>query len=374
MELRRLKALQYISVAPIMERFCFVWVYNFVPADYWFILAHSFFYECNIPTNYTRSAIYNMHHEARWLQKNRRWYMELDIYADIVFIINFSVDFLILIAAGRLADRNAHLWRLILGAAIMALLYCLSIFVSYFHIFYHLLFSVIMLIIGICVAYCPIKPVIFVKLFLFSYICAFLIGGTGMAIYYAANFYDVLGNIDGQALRLSLPILIAAAVMFYILFRVIKDYLERRTLKRQICMPVRIFMDEKSVEINALVDTGNSLRDPLSRAPVIVAEFESIKSFLPDSVKLMFYGEKGDINPLGLLESQSGGFDKKLRMIPYESLGKKNGMLIGFRPDKVEITRESDIVSRGDVVIGIYNFALSRDGDYQGLLNPELIA
>ncbi|MDR0999676.1 MAG: sigma-E processing peptidase SpoIIGA [Clostridiales bacterium] len=299
--------------------------------------------------------------------------MELDIYADVVFIINFFVDFLILIAAGKLANKNSRLWRVALGAVSMALLYCLSIFVSYFHIFYHLLFSVIMLIIGICISYWPIKLITFVKLFLFSYICAFLIGGTGIAIYYAANFYNVLGNIDGQTLQFSLPILLAAAGMFYVLFRVIKDYWERKILKRQICMPVRIYVDEKSVEINALVDTGNSLRDPLSHAPVIVAEFESIKSFLPDNVRLMFY-EKSDINPIVLLESQGGDFDKKLRMIPYESLGKKNGILIGFRPDKVEITRESDIVSPGNVVIGIYNFALSRDGDYQGLLNPELIA
>jgi stage II sporulation protein GA (sporulation sigma-E factor processing peptidase) len=121
------------------------------------------------------------------------------------------------------------------------------------------------------------------------------------------------------------------------------------------------------------VDTGNSLRDPLSHAPVIVAEFDSVKAFLPDSIKLLFY-EKQENSLQNLLMSAHGDdFTGRLRMIPYESLGKQNGLLIGFRPDRVEIMTDKNTIALSEVVIGIYNRSLSRNGDYQGLLNPELI-
>jgi stage II sporulation protein GA (sporulation sigma-E factor processing peptidase) len=58
-------------------------------------------------------------------------------------------------------------------------------------------------------------------------------------------------------------------------------------------------------------------------------------------------------------------------MIPFSSLGKTNGMLVGFRPDCVKV---EGMENKPDVVIGIYNDRLCRDGRYRGLLSPELVA
>jgi hypothetical protein len=48
-------------------------------------------------------------------------------------------------------------------------------------------------------------------------------------------------------------------------------------------------------------------------------------------------------------------------------------MLIGFKPDSVTVAGVAH-AARSDVVIGIYNNRLTRDGRYQGLLAPELVA
>jgi stage II sporulation protein GA (sporulation sigma-E factor processing peptidase) len=301
--------------------------------------------------------------------------MEVDVYADVVFLINWSMDAFILWVAGRLAQRHARLWRLLLGSAAMAVLYCLVMFVTDFHIFYSLISSVIMLMIGIAITFLPMKVVSFFKVALFAYISTFLLGGIGTALSYMLQRNNITGSILGITIsNFSLPVLMASTAAFFVLFRFISDWLEHRAYRRQVCMPVRIFFDNQSVELIALVDTGNSLRDPISQTPVIVAEFESVKAFLPDNVKLLFY-EKHENDLQTLLSSvETDAFTGRLRMIPYESLGRQNGMLIGFRPDRVEILRDKDIVTLQDVVIGVYNFTLSRNGDYQGLLNPELIA
>ena len=300
--------------------------------------------------------------------------MEYNVYIDVLFLINFTMDLLILWVSGKLAGRRIKLWKLTIGAFFMAISFCFIAFRENLHIIYHLLSTVIMLMIGIVIAYTPPGPVILFKLVMFSYICAFLIGGIGMGLFYISKFPDTIASItEFYVSGFRLPVLFGSTAAFYILFRFGSQWLESRALKRRSFMAVRIFFEDRNLELNALVDTGNSLRDPLSNAPVIVVEFDSIKMFLPDSVKLLFY-DKQENNLQNLLKSaQMNNFTDRLRMIPYESLGRQNGLLIGFRPDRVEITSDKDIISLSEVVIGIYNRSLSRNGDYQGLLNPELI-
>ena len=61
----------------------------------------------------------------------------------------------------------------------------------------------------------------------------------------------------------------------------------------------------------------------------------------------------------------------RLKMIPFSSLGKQNGMLVGIKPEKVEIINEySDV--KDDVVIGIYNKSLTKRGEYNALIGIEL--
>jgi stage II sporulation protein GA (sporulation sigma-E factor processing peptidase) len=60
-------------------------------------------------------------------------------------------------------------------------------------------------------------------------------------------------------------------------------------------------------------------------------------------------------------------------VIPFSSLGTPNGMLLGFKPDQVEILEKDDTIKvLQDVVIGIYNQRLSRDNKYQALLHPDI--
>jgi stage II sporulation protein GA (sporulation sigma-E factor processing peptidase) len=301
--------------------------------------------------------------------------MQLEVYADVVFLINWAMDGMILFAAGKIGRAKTKAWRMLLASALMSLMYCATVFVADLHMLYHFASSVAMIMAGVWVAFLPSKITSFLRLVLLSYVTAFFLGGIGTALFYSTQFTNLIGSImDVTVNNFTLPVLITATAAFYALFKAGSVWLDKRALRRQICLGVKIFFGEQDVSFNALVDTGNSLRDPLSHAPVIVVEFNSVKSFLPDSMKIIFYeNQEGNLDSL-LSSSQESGFSGRLRMIPYESLGKKNGLLIGFRPDKVEIQCDKELKSLEEVVIGIYNFPLSRDGGYQGLMNPELIA
>ena len=173
---------------------------------------------------------------------------------------------------------------------------------------------------------------------------------------------------------LTWTLLIVCVIIAYILIKIGIRLMEGITIKRQMLCPITIYIGDSELSLQALVDTGHSLVDPLNKAPVIIAEFDSIKNLLPDGIKLMFYEQQENDLP-GLISAATGNrFYERIRMIPFVSLGMSEGMLIGFRPDRVSLSGEREKKEINNVVIGIYNRKLTGSGQYQGLISPELVA
>ena len=63
----------------------------------------------------------------------------------------------------------------------------------------------------------------------------------------------------------------------------------------------------------------------------------------------------------------------RLKLIPYSSLGKQNGMLVGIKPEYIEIENEEQIKKIENVIIGIYNKSLTKKGEYRALVGIELL-
>jgi stage II sporulation protein GA (sporulation sigma-E factor processing peptidase) len=48
-------------------------------------------------------------------------------------------------------------------------------------------------------------------------------------------------------------------------------------------------------------------------------------------------------------------------------------MLIGFKPDYIEVGENTEKKGVTDVIVGIYNRALSKNNNYNALLSLELV-
>ena len=62
----------------------------------------------------------------------------------------------------------------------------------------------------------------------------------------------------------------------------------------------------------------------------------------------------------------------RLKFIPFSSLGKQNGMLVGLKPEYIEIKTEENLEKIDNVIIGIYNKSLTKRGEYRALIGLEL--
>lgn len=298
----------------------------------------------------------------------------MNVYVDVVFAINLIMNGFILWIVAKLRSKYVPLWRLLCAGAMMSGLYCLLVFATQLRTYLNIFAAVLMMVLGIVVCFRPRNLKELAVLAGLAHVAAFALGGIGMAMFYFTNIGDMLGNmLVASTQNFSLKLLLASASIFYILIRLFAQWSKSLAIKKQAFYPVKISCAGEDANLTALVDTGNSLRDPLTRAPVIIAEFNAIKHFLPDSLRLVFYEKKEDD-----LDAFANGLDNttfagRVRMIPFASLGSRNGLLFGFRPDKVEIISDNKTDTLKDVVVGIYNFSLSKEGEYQGLLNPEML-
>ena len=297
----------------------------------------------------------------------------MTLYADLLFLVNFIMNSFVLWLVGKILRQKRKARWLFFGASVMALMYTVLLVVEPLRFLNIFLASIVILTAGVMVAFYPTGVRHFLKLMLAAYGITFAVGGLGMALFYLTNLpyaiYYIAADLDGFMRAVSWQLVVTGMVVSYLLIKLTMRVIEHQTIKRQMLMNVMVSMNEKYVYFDALVDTGHSLRDPLSKSPVIVAEFEQVQEFLPDGLKGLFH-HRQESDLASVLDSHESAFYQRLRMIPFTSIGKSAGMLIGFRPDKVMVGTET---SRQDVVIGIYNDRLTIDGRYQGLISPEIL-
>ena len=60
-------------------------------------------------------------------------------------------------------------------------------------------------------------------------------------------------------------------------------------------------------------------------------------------------------------------------MVPFMSIGKENGMLIGIRVDKIIIHNEEETIQKSKVIVCLYNKKLTKDNKYNALIGLNLL-
>ncbi len=301
----------------------------------------------------------------------------MEIYLDIVILENIVINYLILTVTARFSKNKASNLRLLLGSVLGTAYLVLMILLPDMKV-YTTVFSKVLLSIGMVAATFSFGRLkIFLKTLALFYATTFLFAGAGFALMFFKKDWGIMRNgvimSPASLLDTTWAELLLAVAVTLIILRIVWDAIQSRFLREKLLVKVSIAFDRKSIDVPALVDTGNSLHDPLSNMPVVVVEFAAIKDLLPDDIRSIFEQDtEDDLSRVTAAISCSDWFSR-FRLIPFTSLGKENGMLIGFRPDYIEIGEADDRKDVHEVIVGIYNKALSRNEQYRALMNPELM-
>ncbi|WP_427338505.1 sigma-E processing peptidase SpoIIGA [Caloranaerobacter sp. DY30410] len=292
------------------------------------------------------------------------------VYAEYLILENFIINFIILYVTKRFTRTETTRLRLTLAALIGAV-YTLVVFYPKLSFMVNFTMKLTVSILIVVVAFNPITLKKFLKLIATFYIVSFVFAGSALALFYLIDVDSYIGNGIFYIKDFPIKILVFAIVTSWILIKYTWSYIYGKISKDKILVPITISLKNREVHIIALVDTGNSLKDPLTDTPVIIVQFSAIKKILPEKTKKFF--EMHDVKDLRLILPflQELGQDLKIRVIPFKTIGQENGVLFGFKPDKVIIKDQDRAIT--NIIVGIYNDKLSNDNKYEALLHPELL-
>lgn len=289
----------------------------------------------------------------------------MDVYADVFFAVSFLMDYFVLWMAAKILRLRVLKRWLALASFVAAAIIALMLFV---HAFIRLLnvAAIALVFASAVIAFRPKNLGEFTRYAVVAYICAFAVGGAGFAIYF-------LTGGAGFILHINPLILVVSTLFFWFLTKfIMKKYRQQLAVKRSLNMT--IYWGTDRVNMEALVDTGSSLHEPISGAPVVIAEFAALQPLLPDGVKRLYEDNKQDDLAAVLEYTDKTRFAQRIRMIPFASVGNRGGVLLGFRPDRAVVYTDDGPVTITNLAIGICNFGLTSDNSFQALVGPDLLA
>lgn len=133
--------------------------------------------------------------------------------------------------------------------------------------------------------------------------------------------------------------------------------------------PVTIVWENKKANIQAILDTGNFLTDPITKVPVLVVEAQKLKDILPNTLLSNLEND----SYATAIDNIEENIKTRCSFIPFSSIGKKNGLLVGFRPDYIRIETPEGEKILNKVIVGIYQYKISKSGLYSGLMGLNLL-
>ncbi len=295
----------------------------------------------------------------------------MTIYVDVLFLENLILDSIILYATTIIAKIKVKHFR-IWGASSLGALYVIIYYVFKINIYTDIFAKLLLTVCMIYIAFRPQKWSELLKYFVIFFLVSFVFGGASLGVIYIVNSNNVTivnGMIQGKyTINTILLGIIIAFIICILAFKIVKTKFDK---KNMICK-IKIYLDGKEIETSAMIDTGNLLKEPITNIPVVVVESTVMKEGLPmellENIENMLGGDVERIS-----KDVKDKYLSRLKVIPFSSLGKQNGMLLGIKADLL-ITKNEEEEKRIDkVIIGLYNMSISKKGEYRALLGLDVL-
>ena len=295
----------------------------------------------------------------------------MTIYLDVIFVENIIMNYIILYGTAIIAKVKPKHIRIIIASAVGAI-YAIIAYCSVLKIYSTFFLKLILSIIIVYLAFKPQNVKKLLKQIVLFYLTSFAFGGSAFFLIFVLKPQDIIIKNGVYVGTYPLKVAFLGGFLGFIIITLSFNFLKTKLSKKMLLCKVKISIDGKKIETVAMIDTGNLLRDPISNSPVIVIEHSLLYDILPkqilNNLEKILGGDLRNI-PNDVKEK----YISKLKVIPFTSLGKQNGMLLGIKADRIYIESEDIEKVEDDIIIGIYNKSLTKHGEYRALIGMNLL-
>lgn len=295
--------------------------------------------------------------------------MEQTVYLDLLFLINFSMDFLCFYLSSKILSVPMSTGRAVAASVIGGVYADAALFLPFGNL--------ICLACDLCA--CAVmcaaayakrggwRDVPFYTIVYFAVSMA--LGGAMTAIFNLLNnagVADMLspeGSGDGISAWLFALIAAISAVITLLGGRFFKRRSSIRTAQ------IEVSYEGVTKKLDAFVDSGNLLRDPISGKPCIVVNAASLSDVFPKELLKLSDSSRLKISSLADVSATNA---KRVRLIPSRTAGSES-ILLGVSADAVRIiTQDRPNAYDVDAMIVISSFGKAAEGK-DALLPAELL-
>ena len=266
------------------------------------------------------------------MQKNGERKMGEVVYVDLLFLINFSMDFLCFYVASRILSVKLSPIRATLASVIGGVYSDIALFLPVGRV---LGLVIDVTVCGIMCAVAFYKKKEGARLFLHILVyfaVSMALGGFMTAIFNLLNQVDIPveeSNTDGISV-VSFAVLAGVSAIITLIGG---RFFKAKNLQRK--AELEILIDGKSKKINGIFDSGNLLREPISSKPCIVCDREALRDIVPFSI---YMASKNGMKTI------DGASYLGVRLVPIKT-ARGDGMLVALLADNIKIEVDGKVHS-----------------------------
>ena len=278
---------------------------------------------------------------------------------------------IILYATALILKIKPKTIRVIASSAIGSV-YAIITYITEIQIYTSGILKSILAIIMVYIAFNPQNTKKMWKQVAIFYLTSFVFGGVTLYLIYYIKPQEVLVKNGIYVGDYILKTIMLGAIVAFITIKISLKIIKTKFSPNDMYCKIKIKLNEKIIETKAMIDTGNLAKEPITNTPVVIVESTLLEDVLPN--KILNNLENilgGDLSQIS--EEMQEKYISKLRCIPFSSLGKQNGMLLGIKADEIQVETEDEKMISKNIIIGIYDKSLTKRGEYRALIGIELI-
>ena len=255
----------------------------------------------------------------------------------------------------------------IITASLIGSIYAIIAYTTEISIYTSIISKWILAIVIVYIAFNPQTVKKMCKQVLIFYLTSFVFGGVALYLIYFLKPQEIFIKNGVYVGKYVLKVIFLGAIIAFIIVKISFKLIKTKINSKDMYCKIKVFIDEKVIQTIAMIDTGNLAKEPITNRPFVIIENNLLEEVLPKEICN---------NVENILSGNLDGVPEKyiprLRCIPFSSLGKQNGMLLGIKADGIEVDFEEEKKCSKDVIIGVYDKSLTKKGEYRALIGLEL--
>ena len=284
----------------------------------------------------------------------------MTVYADVLVALNILLTYILIVASRVICKIPTNKWA-VMVASVIGGICSLIIFYDKAGVVFSCVYKIITGGVIVGIAFIPGNLKTFMKEFLAFFGVSFLFGGSMYALEIALHPENIMFYNGTVYFDMSITYLVASVLVIYGVFLLADYIITKHNGKNGKCQ-LKIEYNNKSVSMNALVDTGNTLTDGMTGRPVIIAELSAV-SPLFSREELMFFKTVD-------LENIPVSLNKKFRLIPCETVT-GDSLMKAFIPSFIKMKIDNNNYINDFCTVAVTDKVLSQ-GEYRALLNKNI--